>query len=141
MFSFSRYLFSAVQESISDVPAQAVVDGQTPGKCGLVEVDEQAEGQVAQQDVLVVETGAGQAEVGGQARQQQGQVAEARHGRDEWRGGRGPRVRDVHRYLQVPQGLRYGGGRRRTHLRDGDEMGCETCGVEKLIKTKSYRSC
>ncbi|KAK9415376.1 putative Zn(2)-C6 fungal-type domain-containing protein [Seiridium unicorne] len=100
-------LLRTVEESVPNIPAHAVADGQAPGQGGLVQINEQADGQIPQQDALVVEAGAWQAKVRGEAREQQGQIAEARD-----RGHKGRvrqrRVRDVERDMQVPERLRNG---------------------------------
>lgn len=101
-------LFGAVEERVANVPLGAVANDEAPGeRCGLVQIEQQADRQVPQLDLLVVEAGAGDAEVGGQAGEQQGQVAEARDCGDKGRVGEG-RVRDVQGHLERPECLRYG---------------------------------
>lgn len=98
-------LLCAVEESVSNVPAGAVADGQAPGQSGRIQVNEETDGEVPEQHMIVMETGAGQTEVGGQTRQQQGQVAEA-WDRSDKRRIRERGVGDVERDVQVPEGLR-----------------------------------
>ncbi len=91
-----------VGEGVGNVPLRAVTHNQPPWQGGgLVQVDQQADGQVAQLDLLVVEARAGHAVVGGQAGEQQSQVTEARHRHDEW-GGRPGDVGDAQGHLQAP---------------------------------------
>jgi hypothetical protein len=56
-----------------------------------------------------VEAGAGRVEEGGEAREEEREVAEAGHGDDEGRGGGGG-VRDVQGDAGVPKSLGDGGG-------------------------------
>lgn len=98
-------LLCAVEKSVPNIPTGAIADGQAPGQSGQIQVDEETDGEVAEQDMLVMETGAGQTKVGGQTRQQQGQVAEAWDRSDKGR-IRERGVGDVERDVQVPEGLR-----------------------------------
>lgn len=102
----TTHLFGAVEESISDIPTHAIAHGEAPRQRGLVEVDEQAGGEVAEQHVLVVEARAGQPKIRGEPGQEEGQVAEARNQGHEGHVGR-TRVGDQQWHLQVPEGLRY----------------------------------
>jgi hypothetical protein len=77
--TWCAYLFGRVHESIPDIPLGSVADYKAPGQGGLVEVDQQTHGQVPKLDLLVVEARAGDAVVGGQARQEEGQVAKTRY--------------------------------------------------------------
>lgn len=106
--SGSTHLLDAVEKGVANVPAVAVADGEAPGQRGLVEVDEQAEGQVPEQQVLMVEGGDRGAEEGGAARDEEGKVGEARQGGDERRVGVGG-VDDVEGDLGGPEGLGDGG--------------------------------
>ena len=81
--------FDAVEERVANVPADPVVYRQSPGEGRLVEVDEKTDGEVAQLDIFKVEAGAGGGEEGGEAREEEGEVAEARDGGDERVGGVG----------------------------------------------------
>lgn len=80
-------LLDAVEERIGDVPGGAVGDDETKGQSGLVEIREEADGEVAELDVLEVEARGGEVEVGGEAGDQQSKIAKAGDGGDEGRGG------------------------------------------------------
>lgn len=58
-------LFGAVQKGIANIPAQAIGDDKPPGQGRLIEIGEEADCQVTQEDVLMVEARAGEAEEGG----------------------------------------------------------------------------
>lgn len=98
------HLLDAVEEGISYVPFDAVAHLQPPGKLGLVQVHQQADGQVAELNLLVVEAGAGDAEEQRKPRQELGKVAEARDGGDEGAVG-AALVGDEQGHAQVPQRL------------------------------------
>lgn len=102
-------LLHAVQKRIANVPANPIIDSQPPREARLVEVDEQPHGQVPQLDILKVEARARGAEEGGQPRQQQCEIAEARDADDVWIGGGGG-MRDVQRDPGVPERLGDRGG-------------------------------
>ncbi len=105
----STHLLGGVEERVGNVPAHAVIHNQAPRQRRLVQVHQQARGEVPQQDAVKVEAGAGRLEKGREARQQQGEVGEARDAGDEGRGGR-RRMGDVQRDSGVPEGLGDGGG-------------------------------
>lgn len=99
----STHLLDAVEKGVAYVPLDAVAHLEPPGELGLVQVHQQADGQVAELDLLVVEAGAGDAEEERQPRQELGEVAEARDGGDEG-AGRPALVGDEQGHSQVPQG-------------------------------------
>ncbi|KKA29624.1 hypothetical protein TD95_000703 [Thielaviopsis punctulata] len=80
-------LLDAVEKGVGNVPADAVAHMQVPRQRRLVQVGEQAKGQVAQEEVFVVEAAARTLEKGAEAGQEEGEVAEAGHGDEEGLGG------------------------------------------------------
>lgn len=52
-------LLCAVEESVSNIPAGAVADGQAPGQSGRIQINEETDGEVPEQHMIVMETGAG----------------------------------------------------------------------------------
>lgn len=88
--SYGTHLLDAVEKRVPNIPFVTISDLQLPRQLRLVEIDEQADGQVPHLDLLVVETAAGGPEKGRQSRQELGQVAEARDRGDE--GGAGSRL-------------------------------------------------
>lgn len=101
--STSTYLLDPVEEGVPYVPLDAVAHLQPPGELGLVQVHQQADGQVAELDLLVVKAGARDAEEERQPWQELGEVAKARDGGDEG-AGRLALVGDEQGHSQVPQG-------------------------------------
>lgn len=99
------HLLDAVEKCVPNIPFVTISDLEPPGQLRLVEIDEQADGQVPHLDLLVVETAAGGAKKGRQSRQELGQVAEARDRGDE--GGTGSGLAgDVKGHAQAPESLR-----------------------------------
>lgn len=74
-----------IEKRVGNVPGGAVGDDEAKWQGGLVEVCEESDGEVAELDVLEVEAGGGEVEVGGQAGEEESEVAEAGDGGDEWR--------------------------------------------------------
>lgn len=84
--STSTHLLDPVEKGVPYVPLDAVAHLQPPGELGLVQIHQQADGQVAELDLLVVEAGARDAEEERQPWQELGEVAKARDGGDEGAG-------------------------------------------------------
>ena len=95
------YLLGGVHEGVTNIPFGPVADNKTPWHLRPVQVDQKADGEIAQLHLFMVEARARHLKVGGKTRQQQCEIAKARDSRDEGSGMlRG--VRDVQGNLHAP---------------------------------------